>query len=273
MRNHLLAALALVVLGIYLFATAPPPLPEGDEAEPGRRIDTDILLELAAAEQISFRTQYTKDIVGPSLKMGVVFDENWLREDATSGPLPAVALRGIAVRLDRSPTDLALFLGSEHAINRGNRFTGRQQQVFEQIEADKEPRFFYDETQGLHTAMFADLAVAEPCVTCHSEHPKTPKTDWELFDVMGATTWTHPRGTVSPDELMEGLTEVRKALAETYQSFLDRVPYFPIELEIGEGWPADGPYLPSTEVFMREHERRASKRTVELMTRAWDDPE
>ncbi len=265
-----LAVLGGVALCAYLFASAPPPLPEAGEEELGgdQRIDVDLLLELVAMENAAFRTLYTEEVVGPGIQQGLRYDENWLVKGSQTGPLPAVALRGIAVRLDRSPVDLGLFLGAEYAINRGNRFTGRSLAIFKDLVADQQPRFFYDSEQGLHTAMFPDFAVATPCVSCHSHHAKTPKDDWALGDVMGATTWTYPRGRVTIDELLEVLTELRRAFEETYQSYLDRAVKFDLAPEVGERWPSDGPYLPSADVFMAEQERRASRRTVELLIEA-----
>ena len=35
------------------------------------------------------------------------------------------------------------------------------------------------------TAVYADVAIAEPCVTCHNGHKDSPKTDFKLGDVMG----------------------------------------------------------------------------------------
>lgn len=267
--------LVLGVLGVYLFVTAPPPLPEESEVVGGDEltVDVDLMLELVAMENATFRTLYTKDIVGPGLKQGLRYDENWLVEGAQTGPLPAVTLRAIAVRLDRSPVELGLFLGAEHAINRGNRFTGNQMEVFRGILADREPRFFYDDEQALHTAMFADIAVAEPCVTCHSEHPKTPKTDWELGDVMGATTWSYPRGRVTVEEVVQNLAELRKAFHDTYESYTDRSADFDLRPEVGDRWPSEGLYLPTAEVFMAEHARRASPKTVALLDAAWREAE
>jgi hypothetical protein len=265
-----LSALFLVSLSIYLFVSAPPPLPEaGEEDFAGEhRIDVDLLLELVAMENAAFRTLYTKEVVGPGIRLGLVYDENWLIRGSQTGPLPAVALRGVAVRLDRSPADLGLFLGAEYAINRGNKFTGHTLDLFREIVDDHQPRYFYDTEQGLHTAMFPDFAVATPCVSCHSNHEKTPKDDWKMGDVMGATTWTYPRGQVGMEELVLVLTEVRRAFKETYQSYLDRVVRFDLAPEVGERWPSEGLFLPDADVFMAEQERRASRHTVALMIKA-----
>ncbi len=267
---RVLTALALVATSIYLYVSAPPPLPEtGAEDRTGaQRIDADLLLELVAMENAAFRTLYTQDVVGPGIEQGLAYDEDWLTQGSQTGPLPAVALRGVAIRLDRSPVDLGLFLGAEHAINRGNKFTGRSLDLFRELVEDKQPRFFYDTEQGLHTAMFPDLALAQPCVECHSAHEKSPKDDWKMGDVMGATTWTYPKGEVSIEELVLVLTTLRGALKETYQSYTDHAVRFDVAPEVGTKWPSEGLYLPDPDTFMAEQERRASRHTVSLLINA-----
>ena len=67
--------------------------------------------------------------------------------------------------------------------------------MFEEIKATSEARFFHEDDTKVYTAMFPDFASVQPCVTCHNEHPDTPKDDWQLGDVMGATTWAYPKKT------------------------------------------------------------------------------
>jgi hypothetical protein len=263
-----LAALGLAVVLVYLFWSAPVPLDEGEADGGGTQIHVNKLLELCASENDAFRTLYTKGVVGPGLKQGLAYDENWLVEGAQSGPLPAVALRGVAIRLDRSPVDLGLFLGAEFAINRGNRFEGSLLARFHEIQADKQPRHFLDVEQGLYTGMYADIAHAEPCVSCHSTHPKTPKTDWAMGDVMGATTWTYPKEYVTSQEALEVLHALRASFTATYQSYLDRAVHFEEPPVIGTDWPADCRCLPSAEVFMAKVFEIASPQSISLLTDA-----
>ena len=40
--------------------------------------------------------------------------------------------------------------------------------------------------KGSHfKAIYADKAVSEACVTCHNEHPLSPRKNYKLNDVMG----------------------------------------------------------------------------------------
>lgn len=270
-RSTLVTALALCALSMYLFASAPPPL--DDEARRGKTVSVNRLLEIVAMENAAVRSLYTTEVVGPGIARGLRYGEKWLVPGSQTGPLPAVMLRGIAVRLDRSPVQLGLFLGSDYAINRGNRFKGTQLEIFLGMRDERSPRYFFDEGLDLHTAMFVDLAVAPPCVDCHSNHPKTPKRDWELGDVMGATTWTYPEDEVTIEEIVQNVTELRSAFKETYQSYLDQARLFDSPPGIGERWPRDGLYLPNAETFMAEFARRASPRSIELLEAAWREAE
>ena len=109
-----LMVLAFTSLSIYLFVTAPPPLPDREAAE--RKIPVAVLFTLVAAEQDAARTLYTREIVGKGLKAGFAFDENWRDEGIDAGPLPALFLRETAAGLETRPERLSLFLGSSFPI-------------------------------------------------------------------------------------------------------------------------------------------------------------
>ena len=44
------------------------------------------------------------------------------------------------------------------------------------------------------TAVYADVAVAPACVTCHNNHQDSPRTDFEVGDVMGGVIVRLPVG-------------------------------------------------------------------------------
>jgi len=144
------------------------------------------ILEMVAHENDVTRTLYTKGIVGAGKKQGLKFDEDWQDDEVEAGPLPALFLRGVSADIRKSPVPLGLYLGSDYPINASNKLEGKQAQLFAEIKKDQKPQFFFDEDQKLHTAMFADMAMAAPCVNCHNDHKNTPKKDWKLGDVMGA---------------------------------------------------------------------------------------
>ncbi|MBC3759641.1 DUF3365 domain-containing protein [Hyunsoonleella sp. SJ7] len=222
------------------------------------------VLEMVAKENDVTRTLYTKAIVGKGKAQGMKFDEDWRKDDVEAGPLPALFLRGVATSIKKGPVPLGLYLGSDFPVNAANKFEGRQAELFKQIKEDQKPQFFYDEDQKLHTAMFADLASAGACVSCHNKHPQTTKSDWELGDVMGATTWQYPKDSLSYKETVAVLNSYAKGTVDIYMEYLDEIEAFEEseKPEIGDKWPAEGNYLPTAEVFLDSVQKLSSYETM-----------
>jgi adenylate cyclase len=271
-EKSVLALVSLTVVGIYLFATAPADL-EGDRSG-GRTVPVETLFRLLNAENASIRKLYTTDIVTPGLKNGLKYREDWKDKDVHAGPLPALVLRETANRLQQRVPDLSLFLGSTFPIEASNQFKGAQLAYFDKIDKNREPQFFLDDSTGRYTAMFADIAGAPACVKCHNEHPKSPRKDWKLDDVMGATTWSFPRKQVSTDELVEILGAYRTAALDTYSAYLKETESFADEErpQLGERWPKDGLYLPNVETFRKSVEERNSSASLNLLLQATTAP-
>ncbi|ETW94904.1 MAG: hypothetical protein ETSY2_48955 [Candidatus Entotheonella gemina] len=263
--SWVITVLVLTVTAIYLFAQAPEPLPV-EEAASGKQIPIETVLTLVAAENDTVRALWTREIVGAGKKAGLAFDEDWRDQEVEAGPLPALFLREAATSLEKHPIRLSLFLGSDFPINASNLFTGRQEEMFKTIKQTHQPQFFFAEDTRLYTAMFPDLASVKPCVTCHNQHPDTPKADWVLDDVMGATTWSYPKASVTMDEFMEIIAALRKSFRDAYEGYLEKAATFSKPPLVGDQWPRDGGYtLPSAEAFLKEFTRRASARTVDLL--------
>lgn len=228
------------------------------------------VLEMVAKENDVTRTLYTKAIVGGGKKQGMKFDEDWRKDDVEAGPLPALFLRGVATSIRKSPVPLGLYLGSDFPVNAANKFEGKQAELFTQIKEDQKPQFFYDEDQKLHTAMFADLASAGACVSCHNDHPQTSKTDWKLGDVMGATTWQYPKDSLTYKETVAVLNSYAKGTVDIYMEYLDEIEAFKEseKPEIGNKWPAEGNYLPTPEVFLDSVRKLSSYETMKHLVAA-----
>ena len=256
----------LAVLGIYLFAQRPVPLAHIEGA--GNTIPIEVVFRALAAENDAARGLYTKDIVEAGLKAGLRFAENWREPSANAGPLPALFLRETAGAIHKSGVPLSLFLGSDFPIAQANLFSGKQSAHFRLLRQSSKPEFFYASDLKLHTAMFPDIVVAQACATCHNEHPKSPKTDWKLGDIMGATTWAYPKKKVSLHEALQIISSFRQSIALAYDAYLKKASGFERAPEIGERWPKEGRYLPSKHVFVREMERRASPITLASLLKA-----
>src|SRR5258708_4592757 len=256
--GFILSALALLVLGIYLFVTAPPPLDHPSTSAQDVPIET--VLATVSAENDVARALYTREIVGPGLEKGLKFDELWRHEGVQAGPLPALFLREAAASIQHSGVPLGLFLGSDYPISPANKFTGKQAEIFREMRSLEKAYFFYAEDTRQHTAMFPDRASAAVCVQCHNHHENSPKHDWELNNLMGATTWTYPKQAVSLEEYLAIVQAARRGFGAAYTAYLEKVKTFDATVRpvVGEKWPRDGFYLPSADVFLAEFERRAS---------------
>lgn len=261
---NIFTLLVLIALITYLFVQAPTPLSE-QETVSGESIPIETVFRLVAAENDVVRALWTRDIVGMGKKSGLKFDEDWRDEGVHAGPLPALFLREAATSLEKNIIRLSLFLGSDFPINPSNLFSGFQKEAFEKIKNDHQPQFFYTQDTELFTGMFPDYASVQPCVTCHNDHPDSPKTDWVLNDIMGATTWSYPKEAVSRDEIMEIITSLRKGFQDAYTAYIEKAATFSKKPEIGTRWPSEGYFLPSVDVFMNEFSKRASQSSMDLL--------
>ncbi|MET0591827.1 MAG: DUF3365 domain-containing protein, partial [Polyangiaceae bacterium] len=229
---------------VYLFVSAPPPLPEG-QATGDKRWTTHEVLEICAAENAAVRELYAQEIVGAGQKVGLRFDETWEQLKVDVGPLPALFLRETSRSLARGSVPLGLFLGSDNPVNKSNRFSGLQAEAFREMRRDGKPHGFFMNDVNLYTAMFPDFAVAESCANCHNEHRDSPKTDWEFGDLMGATTWTFPAKDLSVSEALEVVAALRHAFRDAYARYVDKAKTFSLPPEIGKKWPSQCYCLPT----------------------------
>ncbi|MGR9114871.1 MAG: c-type heme family protein [Gammaproteobacteria bacterium] len=262
-KNFWITLFILTCLGIYLFVSAPPPL--NDDKPQTATIPVQQLFTILQQENAAVRALWTKEIVGAGQKVGLKFDEHWRDDDLDAGPLPALFLRETAKSMERSPIRISLFLGSDYPISPDNRFEGLQQEKFQLLRQTQQPQFFYMADTRLYTAMFADIAVAPPCIDCHNEHEQSPKRDWRLLDVMGGTTWMYPTQFVSLEELFNVIMVLHHGFKDAYSAYLEKVKTFSDPPVIGDNWPREGYFLPRTEVFMQEVLKRTAPDTLIIL--------
>ena len=117
----------------------------------------------------------------------------------------------------------------------------------------------------LYTAMFPDFAIAAACVDCHNQHPDSPKRNWEMGDLMGATTWTFPSHSISVSETLEVIATLRNAFRDAYADYIEKTKTFSLPPEIGKKWPSQCYCLPTPETFIETAERRISKPTLDRL--------
>ena len=259
-QQFVIFVLILTIVIVYLFVTAPPPLE--DEKTSGKQLPVEFVLRLANEENKVIRELYTKEIVQAGKKTGIKFQEEWQEESVVAGMLPAQFLRETAMYLEKSPVRLGLYLGSEYPINRENLIEGIQATKFEKLKETKSDVFFNLPAEETFVFMSPDIAIAKACVTCHNKHTNTPKTDWKMNDVMGATTWLYPEKTISVSDALNLLSELRNGFSFSYQYFLHEVKQMPKFYSVGDKWPKDGNFVPSNDAFMKEFSGRVSHLTL-----------
>lgn len=262
-KPSILIALSLVALSVYLFATAPPPLVQAKAADAS--ISIEVAFKIVAAENDYARELYTREIVGEGKKHGLKFDEHWQDQDLIAAPLPAQFLRETSRALEQDPVPLGLFLGSDYSINSANNFEKEFLEMFAGVRENQQPIMFYVNDAQRYAYLAPDVAVVDPCVKCHNEHKDSPKVDWEIGDVMGATTWTYPNGEITHSELLRIITALRNAFSSAYQTSLNELSTLENPPVIGDKWPREGYYLPSLSEFERVLGAAASSDTLSLL--------
>lgn len=269
-RTACIAGGGFLLMAIYLFASAPAELPDG--AAGGKLIPAESALALLDAESAAIRAMYTREIVGPGSKLGLAFKEDWKKDGVAAGPLPALLLRETSNRLQMQVPELSLFLGSDYPLVKENLFKGQQAVHYQEVKQTLKPKFFFDAAQGRTTAMFPDRASAQACVTCHNEHPNSPKKDWVLNEPMGATTWSYAGKQVPSESMLRMVRQLRNSAVDAYGSYLQKVGKFDAGARpaIGAKWPRDGFFLPDLETFRKALEAQNSANTLNALFAAVD---
>ncbi|MBX9591321.1 MAG: DUF3365 domain-containing protein [Hyphomonadaceae bacterium] len=259
----------LAIVAIYLFVTAPEPLPDnaGPSGSADRRVAIAQVFEAANAINHEARRTYTARVVGPGQQAGLEFAEDWREKQRQAGPLPALFLRLVSSELTKKPQPLGLFLGSDEPINPSNLFTGEQKVRFGRMQAETRPQVFAT-PDGYQVAMYPDVASAEPCVRCHNEHKASPKRDWKLDDIMGATTWIYPQRDVSLAEFLVIVANVYSSVEAAWETVLAKAATFTPPPAIGPHWPKAGArVLPDSQTFMAEVYQASAPTVVRILSR------
>ncbi|WP_309379865.1 Tll0287-like domain-containing protein [Cerasicoccus frondis] len=137
------------------------------------------------------RTVYTQKVVNRLVKEDKVIkaSEHWTEDQAL--PLPAQMFRMGAELTASKDAWFSYSLQSLWPINKSNAAgqTEVEKKGLEFVAANGGSAPYYSQEtlggQKYFTAVYADVAVAPVCVSCHNEHKDSPKTDFKLGDVMG----------------------------------------------------------------------------------------
>lgn len=265
MKNSvtILLSLVLVMVTVFLFVTAPVPLE--NISNENNRVPIRKILAIAEAQNDIVRKMYTQEIVAQGQLSGLKFDEYWRDEDVFAAPLPAQFLRITAVSLEKNKVRLGLYLGSDYPINQSNGLSGQQAEYFDILKRTRSPQFFFAQDIERYAYMSEDMATVEACVRCHNDHAQSPKTDWRIDDVMGATTWTYPDEFISMEQSHRVLLALQVAFIDAYRTFLAAAADHPQPPRMVDDWPAQGAAVPSLQAFKSELSRRIAPPTLRAL--------
>ncbi len=143
------------------------------------------------------RTFYTVQVVERlQMKGRLAATENWRVQHTL--PLPAQFLMETADLAMKTGTKVQYRLIGAWPINAQNGPASEfEKKGLENVRAHPERPYTETDTSGteqVFRALYADRAVSQACVGCHNAHPKSPKRDFRLDDVMGGVVITIPLG-------------------------------------------------------------------------------
>ena len=141
------------------------------------------------------RTVYAKQIVNRLQKKNVIYaSENWWEENTLL--LPAQFLLNASDLIKNMRLGLDYKLVSLWPINPHNGAANKFERNGLETIAARPLRPYIGSLQignrFYFQAIYPDIAVTPACVTCHNAHPKSPKRDFKLYDVIGGIVVSVP---------------------------------------------------------------------------------
>jgi Protein of unknown function (DUF3365) len=137
----------------------------------------------------SDRTVYTRMVVNRLQNEEKVIKASEHFKDDKALPLPAQMFRFGAEMVAEKKMPFSYSLLSLWPVNKQNLpKTALEKKGLEAVAKDGGKPFYGEEMLGktkYFTAVYADKAVANACVTCHNDHKDSPKTDFKLGQTMG----------------------------------------------------------------------------------------
>lgn len=144
------------------------------------------------------RTVYTVHVVERMQKQGgAVASENW-RATKKTLPLPAQFLKESSELAAKTGTQVRYRLISLWPINPlSGPDNETERKGLEEVRQHPERPSTGTVTVGeqrYFQSIYADRAVSQACIGCHNAHPRSPKRDFKLHDVLGAIVIEIPVG-------------------------------------------------------------------------------
>lgn len=163
---------------------------EGDE----KMISPKAMADALHLVMDSDRTVYTRKIVNRLAAKEKVIKASEHFEDDKALVLPAQMFRFgselVAKRAEKKPdVNFSYSLQSIWPVNKQNApKTDAEKAGLKYVAENKGKNYYTSETLGgtkYFTAIYADVAVAPVCASCHNDHKDSPRRDFKIGDVMG----------------------------------------------------------------------------------------
>lgn len=186
---------ALTVGGLTLGACGgSPPAEASKTASVTPRQMADALHAVMEAD----RTVYTRHVVNrlQNEEKVIKASEHWRDEKAL--PLPAQMFRMGSEMAAQKNAGFSYALLSMWPVNRQNApKTDAEKAGLQAVVDTKGENYYTEETLNgkmYFTAVYPDVAVAPACISCHNAHRDSPRTDFQMGDVMGGVVVRIPVG-------------------------------------------------------------------------------
>lgn len=135
------------------------------------------------------RTVYTRNVVNrlQNEEKVIKATEHW--KDEKTLPLPAQMFRMGSEMVAEKKAGFTYALLSMWPVNKQNTPKTEVEKKGLKFVAENPGKNHYEEEvlgdRRYFTAVYADTAVAQACITCHNEHKDSPRRDFKMGDVMG----------------------------------------------------------------------------------------
>ncbi len=130
----------------------------------------------------AFRTVYAKGIVKKAKAGGMNPNEDW-RKDSHALMLPAQFVKAGASQIKGYELGL---IGLDPIYKSNLPKSEGEANALNQITSSRNTDVVVFREGKKIIGVMGDFAVAQSCVDCHNQHPKSPKKDYKMGDLMGA---------------------------------------------------------------------------------------
>ena len=176
------------------------------------------------------RTTYSKHVVEHLARQdSLTASENW-EQDKTL-PLPAQFLSKSSKTSNSRGIGMKYRLMSLWPLNNNNAPKSQNEKLgLEEVVKSPDRPFTWivpRDGRWYFEAIYPDIAVSETCVTCHNNHPNSPKTDFKIGDVMGGIIIDLPLGRRTEKNVDEKFQLAPEVVADYVHTVLesDRTVY------------------------------------------------